>query len=67
MSALQISAHGLTWYCVILLGVRSFLSPQDMIQTSLPGQVEHFIAHAEPAITAEVEYEQRRVRRPSSG
>jgi VanZ family protein len=36
----------LAWACVVLLGFLSLLPAQHMVRTSLPGQLEHFVAYA---------------------
>jgi VanZ family protein len=45
-----------TWWCVVLLAVLSLLPAQDMVRTSLPGRVEHFIAYAGSAAIAMAGY-----------
>jgi hypothetical protein len=40
------SLRVLTWCCVILLAILSFLPDQQMTRTGLPGRVEHFVAFA---------------------
>jgi VanZ family protein len=50
------SLRFMTWGCVTLLAVLSLLPAQDMVRTSLPGQLEHFIAYAGSAAIAMVGY-----------
>lgn len=38
--------RGLTWCCVVLLGVLSLLPGEDMVRTGAPGELEHFLAYA---------------------
>lgn len=46
----------LTWFCVILLAVLSLLPADEMVRTSLPGRLEHFIAYAGSAAVAVAGY-----------
>src|SRR5215469_15544121 len=46
------SLRVLTWCCAVLLAVLSLLPAHDMVRTSLPGRVEHFIAYAGSAAIA---------------
>ena len=50
------SLRFMTWGCVTLLAVLSLLHTQDMVRTSLPGQLERFIAYAGSAAIAMVGY-----------
>src|SRR5262249_16910582 len=50
------SLQALTWCCVVLLAVLSLLPAHDMVRTSLPGRVEHFIAYAGSAAIAMAGY-----------
>jgi VanZ family protein len=50
------SLRFMTWGCVTILAVLSLLPAQHTVRTSLPGQLEHFIAHAGPAAIAMVGY-----------
>jgi VanZ family protein len=43
---LRTSLRFLTWACVVILGFLSLLPAEDMVRTSLPGQLEHFAAYA---------------------
>ena len=45
-SLVTTSLRVLMWCCVVLLAVLSLLPAHDMVRTSLPGRVEHFIAYA---------------------
>jgi VanZ family protein len=45
-SFLMNALRGLTWFCVLLLGVLSLLPGEDMVRTGVPGQFEHFAAYA---------------------
>ena len=50
------SLRVLTWWCAVLLAVLSLLPAHDMVRTSLPGRVEHFIAYAGSAAIAMAGY-----------
>jgi VanZ family protein len=52
MHPVQTAFRILTWCCVILLAVLSLLPAQDMVRTSTPGQLEHFVAYAGSASIA---------------
>jgi VanZ family protein len=43
---LRTSLRFVTWACVVILGFLSLLPAEDMVRTSLPGQLEHFAAYA---------------------
>ena len=55
-SLVTTSVRVLTWCCVVLLAVLSLLPAHDMVRTSLPGRVEHFIAYAGSAAIAMAGY-----------
>ena len=55
-SLVTTSLRALTWCCVVLLAVLSLLPAKDMVRTSLPGRVEHFIAYAGSAAIAMAGY-----------
>ena len=55
-SLVTTSLRALTWCCVVLLAVLSLLPAHDMVRTSLPGRVEHFIAYAGSAAIAMAGY-----------
>ena len=50
------SLRVLTWCCVILLAILSLLPDQQMMRTTLPGRVEHFVAYAGSAAIAMAGY-----------
>ena len=46
----------LTWICVAVLAVLSLLPSEAMVQTGLPGPVNHFVAYAGAAAIATLGY-----------
>ena len=55
-SLVMTSLRVLTWCCVILLAVLSLLPAEEMVRTSLPGRLEHFVAYAGSAAIAMAGY-----------
>ena len=55
-SPVDTSLRVLTWCCVILLAILSLLPDQQMMRTTLPGRVEHFVAYAGSAAIAMAGY-----------